>query len=79
MNDHATHKLDDTALTSHFDSGKVSPGFSAPAGLAEVGDWGSGGGMGMGMGRGMGLLWPSGVSGPRLDVGWPMITVLPVA
>lgn len=69
------HKSDEAALTSHFDSGKVSPGFSSPAGL--VGDWGSAGGMGMGIGRGMGWLWPSGLSGPRLDVGWPMITVQP--
>lgn len=63
------HKLDEAALTSHFDSGKVSPGFSSPAGLVH--DWGSAGGMGMGR------LWPSGLSGPRLDVGWPMITVQP--
>lgn len=69
------HKSDEAALTSHFDSGKVSPGFSSPAGL--VGDWGSAGGMGMGIGRVMGWLWPSGLSGPRLDVGWPMITVQP--
>ena len=45
---------DNMALTSHFDSGKVSPGFSSPAALAEVSGWGSGGGMGMGIGRGMG-------------------------
>lgn len=45
-------KLDEASLTSHFDSGKVSPGFSSPAGL--VGDWGSAGGMGKGIGRGMG-------------------------
>ena len=68
-----THKLDEAALTSHLDSGKVSPGFSSPAGL--VGDWVSAGGMGMGIDRGMGLLWPSGLSGPTLDVGWSMITV----
>lgn len=61
------------SLTSHFDSGKVSPGFSSPAGL--VAGWGSAGGIGIGIGRGMGWLWPSGLSGPRLDVGWPMITV----
>lgn len=70
------HKWNDVVLTSHFDSGKVSPGFSSPAGLADVADWGSGGDMGMG--SGIGWLWPSGVSGPRLDVGWIMITVLPV-
>ena len=71
MEDRATHKVDDAALTSHFDSGKVSPGFSAPAGQAEVGDLGSAGGMGMGW------LWPSELSGARLDLGWP-ITGLPV-
>lgn len=74
--DDVTHKSGEAALTSHFDSGKVSPGFSSPAGL--VGDWGSAGGMGIGIGRGMGWLWPSGLSGPTLDVGWPMITVKPV-
>lgn len=68
-----TQKSDEVALTSHFDSGKVSPGFSSPAGL--LGDWGSAGGIGIGIGRGMGWLWPSGLSGPTLDVGWPMITV----
>lgn len=40
------------SLSSHFDSGKVSPGFSSPAGL--LGDWGSAGGIGIGIGRGMG-------------------------
>lgn len=73
-------KRDEAALTSHFDSARVSPGFSPPAGLAGVGDRGSGGGMGIG--RGMGWLWatgwPSGLSGPTLDVGWPMITMFPV-
>lgn len=44
--------------------------------LADGGDWGSGGGMGKG--RRMGLLCSSGVSGPRSDAGWIMITVVPV-
>lgn len=44
-------KADEASLTSHFDSGKVSPGFSSPAGL--VGDWGSAGGMAKGIGSGM--------------------------
>lgn len=52
MYDGLIHKSDEVALTSHFDSGKVSPGFSSPAGLAEVDNWGSGGGMGIGRGMG---------------------------
>lgn len=52
-NDDVTHNSDEVVLTSHFDSGRVSPGFSSPAGLPAVGEWGSGGG-GMGIGRGMG-------------------------
>lgn len=76
VKDDVTQKWNGVVLTSHFDSGKVSPGFSSPAGLADVGDWGSGGDMGIG--SGIGCFWPSGVSGPRLDVGWIMITVLPV-
>lgn len=75
MHDNVTETLD-VGLTSHFKSGTLSPGLSSTTGLTEVGDWGSGGGIGIG--RGMGMLCPSGVSGPRLDVGWPMITVLPV-
>lgn len=61
-------------LTSHFDSGKVSPGFSSPAGLADADDLGSG----AGMASGIGCFWPSGVSGPTLEAGWDMITVAPV-
>lgn len=71
-----TQKLNNVVLTSHFDSGKVSPGFSSPAGLADVGDCGSD--EDMDIGNGIGWFWPSGVSGPRLDLGWIMITVLPV-
>jgi len=29
---------DEVSLTSHLDCGSVSPGFSSPAGLVEVGD-----------------------------------------
>lgn len=53
--EHRPHTQDDdedAALTSHLDSGKVSPGFSSPAAPGEVRDWGSGGGMGIGMGMG---------------------------
>lgn len=71
-----TQKRVDVSLTSHFKSATLSSGLSSTTGLTDAGVWGSGGGMGIG--RGMGMLCPSGVSGPRLDVGWPMITVLPV-
>lgn len=53
--EHRPHTQDDdedAALTSHLDSGNVSPGFSSPAAPGEVRDWGSGGGMGIGMGMG---------------------------
>lgn len=70
-------KRAETALTSHFDSGSISPGFSSPTGLVEVGDWawacGSGVGMDMGMGRGIGWVcapgWLSGPSEPGVDAG----------
>lgn len=61
-------RTDTEALTTQSNSAVVPPGLLPPCC----------GGSGAGMGRGMGLPWSSGVSGPRLDAGWIMITGVPV-
>lgn len=52
--DDVTEGRDEAALTSHFDSGRVPPGFSSPAAPAGLGDWASAGGIGIGIGSGTG-------------------------